>query len=155
MRGPHPGPPGRGPGGERPEPPGPLRLADLDRLVEPLGLMPDQIEKMRSILLETGKESLTREGRIKVLDFTIKAELMAEVVNTQEIRGLHEELFRQKSAAAWAQLEAEMAIKEVLTLEQARKYRLQRSGPPRPPRNLRRPGGRPERGPDRRFNSGE
>lgn len=132
MRG-RPGPPHRGPGGERPGPPGPLRLADLDRLVEPLGLNPEQIERMRSILLDTGKESLIREGRIKVLDFTIKAELMAEEVNTQEIRGLHEELFRQKSAAAWADLEAEMAFKEVLTPEQARKYRLQRHRPQGPP----------------------
>ena len=144
MRG-REGPPHRGPGGERPGPHGPLRLADLDRLVEPLGLDPEQMEKMRLILLETGKESLIREGRIKVLDFTIKAELMAEEVNNQEIRALHEELFRQKSAAAWAQLEAEMAIKKVLTPEQARKYRSQRNGPPPPPDRRRRPGDRPEK----------
>lgn len=110
-----------------------MRLPDLDRLVEPLQLDTDQVERLRQILMESGRESLTREGRIKALDFTIKAKLMAEEVSLREIRELHEELFREKAAGAWAQLEAEMAIREVLTPEQARKYRLLKMSPPRPP----------------------
>lgn len=128
--------------GERPDHRGkkpPLQLRDLDRLVKQLELQPEQVEALRGILFESGKERLTREGNVKVLEFTMKALLMDENPNTRELRELHEEIYREKSAMAWKRVETELQLKQVLTPEQQRKLRQGKHGrdrgnhrPPRP-----------------------
>jgi Spy/CpxP family protein refolding chaperone len=132
------GPENRGPQQGHPS----LQLQDLDRLTIQLELEPEQVDAMRGLLFESGKARLTREGKIRVLEFTIRAMMMEEQPSLQELREHHEELVREQAAVGWSRLETELKMKEILSPEQQRKLRT------RPPE------GRPD-GPQRRRAQGE
>lgn len=115
-----------------------LELKDLDRIREHLDLQPEQVDAMRELLFESGKERLTREGKVRVLEFTIRALMMEDEPSLHELRELHEELSLQKAAIGWSRIEAEFAMKGILSPEQQRKLRTrprhQRPNRPQHPR---------------------
>lgn len=120
-----------------------LELKDLDRLSKQLELSPEQESQLRELLFESGKAKLTRQGKVKVLEFTLQAMLMEEQPNLRELREIHEEMSRERAALGWERLETQLKLKGILTPEQQRKLRTR---PRRGPRG-RQPGDRRLSGP--------
>ena len=109
-----------------------LRLNDLDRLVKPLELQPDQVSVMRDLLFEAGRVEIRHQNEIRLLDFTIQARMMEEAPDRQELKKLHQERAEHQAAIGWSKLETQLELKTILTAEQQQKLRT-RPRPTRPP----------------------
>ncbi len=126
-----------------------MRLGDVDRLSQPLGLTDAQRTKLRDIVIAHTREQLKLKGQLDLQRFELQVLLDQPTADAARTTAQAESVASLRSALELDRVKMMLDVKGVLTPEQQLKMRQQRPpGPPRPGMMMPgRPGGPPPGGP--------
>ncbi len=129
----------------RPARQGPRTGADPARLEEALGLDPGQVQQLRQLRGEQQKAAIRQRADLEVARLELQELLSAETVDERAVAAKTDALAKLQTAALRARIDSRLALRKVLTAEQARKLEQLRRHAPR---------GMRERRPHRRVGPG-
>jgi len=122
-----------------------MRLQDVDRLSQPLGLSDAQRTKLREVVIAHTREQIRLKGQLDLQRFELQVLLDQPAADVARTTAQAEAVSALRSALEMERVKMALDVKSVLTPEQQRKLR---ERPPMPPgRPGMMPPGRPGRPP--------
>jgi Spy/CpxP family protein refolding chaperone len=118
---------------------------DFARVQEALGIDEAQAERLRQIQTEGRKQQIRNQAETQVARMELEELLLAEVVDEKAVVAKANQLAELQKAALRARVDHQLAMREILTADQARKlkaFRGRARGQRGQGRQMRRPGRR-------------
>jgi hypothetical protein len=91
--------------------------------LEELGISDEQIEKIKTLKVNTKKDLIKRKAKIDLIKVDIKNELWGDTIDKERIYKLIDQKYEQKKEKAKALIDACDMFKKILTNDQKKKLR--------------------------------